>query len=132
MSQPSGLVKRPSDVPANFNDWQRTLKSDPQLNDQVEALMPEMVKQQLFRTYINGTTDDDCVEGSMAIDNAKAAEMIRDYVRKQDVSHPLATKKLSVLSKALNVVMKRYNYSRKQRRQMVGGQMVPDEHHNPE
>jgi hypothetical protein len=63
------------------------------------------------------------VEGSLAADNIMAAEMIRDKAKA--AGSELASEKLATISKALGVVQRRYGFSRKERRNMVRGEIVP-------
>jgi hypothetical protein len=51
--------------------------------------------------------------------------MIRDRAKTLDQNHPLGREKLATISKALGVVLRRYHQSRKERRNMIGGQPVP-------
>jgi hypothetical protein len=69
--------------------------------------------------------DEQAVEGSLAADNVMAATMIREYAKKVDEDHALANEKLATISKALGVVLRRYEISRKERRNMIHGETVP-------
>jgi len=59
-----------------------------------------------------------------------AAMMIRDLAKAR--SSEVAKEKLAVISLALGVVLRRYKASRKQRRNMVAGEEVPNESSNGE
>jgi hypothetical protein len=69
--------------------------------------------------------DEQAVEGSLAADNIEAARMIREKAKTIE-DHSLAHEKLATISKSLGVVLRRYHLSRKERRQIVDGQVVPD------
>jgi hypothetical protein len=92
------------------------------LNDMVEELHTKCFEQESYRAYLEGVWDEHCIEGSLAADNFKASEMIRERAKKD--GSPVAREKLATIVKALGIVLKRYGLSRKQRRQTVGGQVV--------
>lgn len=94
------------------------------LNDMVEELHCKCYESEKYRIYLDGVWDEQCVEGSLAADNFKAAEMIRDRATKD--SSPVAHEKLATIVKSLGIVLKRYGLSRKERRQTVSGEIVPN------
>ena len=71
--------------------------------------------------------DEQAVEGSLSADNVMAAQMIRERANKIDGSE-VKDEKLATISKSLGVVLRRYGASRKERRQTVHGEIVPDNH----
>ena len=81
-----------------------------------------------FKAYLSAVYDEDAVEGSLATDNTFAAITIRNKAR--EINSPLADKKCATISKALGVVLRRYNQDRKTRRRMVDGVIVPDSNDN--
>ena len=93
------------------------------LNDMVEELHTKCYESESYRSYHEGVWDEQCVEGSLAADNFKAAEAIRDRAKKD--GSPVAHEKLATIVKSLGIVLKRYGLSRKERRQTVDGQLVP-------
>lgn len=126
---------QPTPLPANPNDWVRQFESEPNLNDEVERyhdrLMHDPEKKDIYVRYLNAVWDEDCVEGSCSLDNAEACRMIRELAHSEKHGF-VAEKKLALLSKSLNVVMKRYKLSRKERRMTVAGERVHDNERNEE
>jgi hypothetical protein len=86
--------------------------------------------------------DEDAIEGSLSMDNADAAEMIRAYASEgaevtEDADGTrhvgdgardpyVAVKKKATLVKALGVVLRRYKNSRAERARRVGDEIVPN------
>jgi len=62
----------------------------------------------------------------LSADNTMAAILIRDKA-KADGTTDVAKEKLAVINMALGVVLRRYNASRKQRRNELHGEQVPTE-----
>ena len=129
----SGQLDRPraAPLPATLEEMlaRRPLAANRTLNDYVDdvhkALWAAPDELQTYRNLLDAVYDEDAVEGSLAIDNSKAAEMIREYAR--DPAHPipyLKHKKLATIVKSLNVVLRRYKMSRKERASQVGGEQV--------
>lgn len=89
------------------------------LHDQVEALYllcfenPDFVKlrEPLFR--------EQTVEGSFVDDDVRAAEMIRDKAREQNLP-TVMNEKLSIIRKSIQIVERRYNTARQQRLDLAG------------
>lgn len=126
MSQAVGHVAAPP-LPATVQDLLelRKNKSLRTLNDQVEELYLMLFNDPEFTSYTEAVYDEQAVEGSLAIDNAKAAEMLRDKAR--EVGNEYVSKqKLASLIKSMNVVQRRYGISRNERRSMVHGEVTPD------
>jgi len=101
----------------------RKLKAKRALNDQVEDAYLALVENEKFQAFIFAVYDEQAVEGSLAADNIMAAEMIRDKAKA--AGSELASEKLATISTALGVVQRRYGFSRKERRNMVRGKIVP-------
>ena len=93
------------------------------LNDMVEELHTKCYETEKYRIYLDGVWDEQCVEGSLAADNFKAAEMIRERAIKD--GSPVKNEKLATIVKSLGIVLKKYGLSRKERRQTVDGEIVP-------
>ena len=104
----------------------KTMLAQPTLNDHVDNIHLQLWAEDDYRSLLDAVSDEDAVEGSCAIDNYKAAERIREYGRRHDNTY-VAKKKLATIVKALNVVLRRYHISRKERAQMIGGEIVPSE-----
>jgi len=123
------LKPRPNPLPARLEDWKRNIKIDRTLNDFVEdvhcSLLASDDDGERYRALLDAVYDEDAVEGSLSIDNALAAQMIRNYATDQNPKHLLAGKKIATISKSLGVVLRRYNASRSERRNTVGGVVVP-------
>jgi len=123
----------PAPLPERIEEWQRFLKQERTLNDLVEDIHRMLVGDEedgpAYRALLRAVYDEQAVEGSLATDNTFAAIMIRDKARQLE-SHELADQKAATISKALNIVMRRYHSSRKERRYMLEGEVVPPEHNN--
>ena len=124
---------QPAPLPANPDDWVRQFESEPNLNDEIERyhdrLMHDPEKKPVYVKFLNSVWDEDCVEGSCSLDNAEACRMIRELAREEQHSF-VGDKKLATLSKSLNVVMRRYKLSRKERRMTVEGEQVHETDRN--
>ena len=94
------------------------------LNDMVDELHNKLFENGKYKLFLEGVWDEQCIEGSLAADNFKAAEMIRDQAVKEN--SPVAREKLATIVKSLGIVLKRYGISRKERRQTVDGEIVPN------
>src|SRR6516165_3251082 len=116
MSNTVALRPEPPKLPDTVSDVlaHRKLKHRPTLNEDDQ-----------FQSYLDAVYDEQAIEGSLAIDNAKAAELIRDKAKASGnrVSH----EKLATIVKSFNVVLRRYGFSRKERRNQVAGTMVTPE-----
>lgn len=117
-------------VPRSIEDWIRKTKSDRNLNDLVEELHMELVNEahsrcEEYRGFLDATHDSQAVEGSLAADNNEAARIVREEARSSKPTGLVARSNLASIIKALNVVLTRYNMTRKERRTMIGGQSLP-------
>jgi len=111
-------------LPDNIADWVRFIKAERTLNDLVEDIHRMLVNESdVYRALLRATYDTHAVEGSLSMDNALVAMMIRDKAKAIDSSE-VAGEKLAVINMALGVVLRRYHASRKQRRNTVGGEEV--------
>ena len=102
----------------------RKLKSKRTLNDLVEDVHLTMVEDEHYVAFLNAVWDEQAVEGSLSADSLMAAQMIRAKAIKQ--GGDLAREKLATIAKALGIVLRRYEWSRKERRNMVHGEIVGD------
>lgn len=100
------------------------------LNDHTEAIIKSIYKDpalaERFQRLMYATHDEQALEGSLGTDNTLAAMMIRDKAVDID-NKEVSEQKLATLVKSMNIVMRRYQTSRKQRRNMVGGEYVAPE-----
>jgi hypothetical protein len=120
-------VRNAPPLPERIEDWERQIKAERTLNDLVEDLHRILVNEDpKYRAYLRATYDAHAVEGSLAADNVLAAMIIRDKA-KEVGSTEVAAEKLAIINLALGVVLRRYKASRKQRRNMVGGEEVPSD-----
>jgi hypothetical protein len=103
----------------------RKLKARRTINDLVEDQVVKLWEDKTFSRYVDGVYDSMTVEGSMDIDDVMAAQMIRDAAKKSG-SDELAEQKLDTMVHAMRVVLRRYGQGRKERREMMGGEVVPE------
>jgi hypothetical protein len=126
MDTPSKAALRPAPpLPEKIEDWQRKIKAERTLNDLVEELH-RMVwdSDPRYRALLKAVYDEQAVEGSLSCDNTLAAMALRDKAEKMD-GNEVKNEKLATINKALGVVLRRYGQSRKERRNMLGGEIVP-------
>lgn len=111
-------------LPERIEEWERHMKSERTLNDLVEDIHRILTNEDAkYRAYLRAVYDAHAVEGSLAADNVMAAMIIRNKAK--DIgSNEVAEEKLAVINMALGVVLRRYHASRKQRRNMLGGEEV--------
>jgi hypothetical protein len=118
-------------LPEDITDWVRYIKAERTLNDLVEDIHRVLVNESVeYRALLRATWDSHAVEGSCSMDNAVAVQMIRDKAKELGNYPEVAAEKLATINSALGVVLRRYKASRKQRRNMVGGQIVPVDRSN--
>lgn len=97
----------------------------PVLNDEVRRLHLHLWRDEAYRKLHWAVYDEQAVEGSLACDNTLAATAIRDLARENGDDF-VGKEKLATIVKALNRVLRRMHMSRKERRNLVDGEMVPD------
>jgi hypothetical protein len=126
-------------LPADIDEWQRAIKAERTLNDLVEDVHRVLVgdetpsedaegrtRGERYLALLRATYDAHAVEGSLAADNTLAAMMIREKAEELG-NVEVKKEKLAIINMALGVVLRRYKSSRKQRRNMVHGEEVPNE-----
>ena len=112
-------------LPDNIDDWERSIKAERTINDLVEDIHRVLINEDpKYREYLRAVYDAHAVEGSLAADNILAAMIIRKKAKDMGISD-VENEKLAIINLALNVVLRRYKKSRKQRRNMVAGEVVP-------
>jgi hypothetical protein len=79
-----------------------------------------------YRDYLYALHDSQAVEGSLSADNHEAARAIRSYAQEHKIAG-VRDENIATINKALNVVLRRFQLSRKQRRNMIHGEVVPDD-----
>lgn len=114
-------------LPASVEEFRamRKSKSVRTLNDAVEEIHLSLFSDEKYHAYHDAVYDEQAVEGSLSADNLMAAQLIRTYAMSKGRTE-VAKEKLATISKALGVVLKRYDLSRRDRRNMLGGQIVPE------
>jgi hypothetical protein len=121
-------VARP--LPTDIADWVRKTDFNRTNNDRVEDLHLKLVndpkRSAKYIETLKAVTDTEALEGSLAIDNADAARMLRDAATEAG-DHVIARLKLKAIVIHLNVVLKRYGQSRAERRQLIGGEYIASE-----
>jgi hypothetical protein len=124
----------PPPLPARMADWERTIKQERTLNDLVEDIHVVLYDESAdYRRFLHAVRDTQAVEGSLAYDHCFASDLIRNKARDLDPNGEVAKEKLGDIGRALNVVLQRYGQSRKQRRNKLGGVILPpDDNTNSE
>ena len=113
-------------VPRSVAAWVRKTEFHRTLNDLVEDVHLALVdKSQQYVKYLDAVHDEQAVEGSLAADNIMAAQMIREEAKNRNMPR-LAEAKLATIVKGMGVVLRRYHMSRQERRNMIGGEVVPN------
>jgi hypothetical protein len=124
------IPAEPPALPEKIKDWHRTIKVERTLNDLVEDIHRILVEEsQQYRAYLRAIHDAHAVTGSLSFDNCKACELIKAKADEMG-STEVAGEKLGIINMALGVVLRRYNSSRKQRRNMLHGEVVPSDGSN--
>jgi hypothetical protein len=114
-------------LPQHIDEWVRQIKAERSFNDMVEDIHRDLVNEnEKYRDYLRAVYDQHAVEGSLSADNTLAAILIRDKAKATGVTD-VAKEKLAIINMALGVVLRRYNASRKQRRNELHGEQVPNE-----
>jgi hypothetical protein len=123
----SRQLAAPPPLPATKDELlaQRVGQMRRTLNDMVEDIHVALYDNEKYSAYLYAVYDEQAVEGSLAADNVMAATMVREHAKKSNNENPLAKEKLATISKALGVVLRRYEISRKERRNMIHGETVP-------
>jgi hypothetical protein len=123
----NALHPRPERLPEKTEEFAalRALKTHRTLNDQVEEIAIVLWTDERFRRLLDAVWDEDAVEGSLAADNIVAAQMIRERGKK--IESEIGHKKLATIAKALGIVLRRYESSRRERRNRVHGEQVRQE-----
>lgn len=90
------------------------------LNDRVEDFYLLLVENdEEFMRYLNAVWDEQAVEGSIAVDEVMAAQIIRR--KAVEMGSDLGRENLTTLIRSLNVVLRRYGLGRMERRHTLGG-----------
>lgn len=90
------------------------------LNDNVERIVLNLWEDVTFQKLIDATYHEQTVEGSIIADDLEAARMIRGFSTQEENAAEfkyVASQKLDTIRKSMNVVLRRYHMSRKERRE---------------
>lgn len=125
MKQQTNLRPVPPSLPSTTEAYlaHRKLKARRTINDIVEEFHLKLIEDEKYAALLWATYDEQAVEKSLVIDDTLAAQMLRTRAVK-DGNNELAGESLAVIVHALRIVLKRYGFSRKERRNMVGGVAV--------
>jgi predicted O-methyltransferase YrrM len=108
-------------ISQRFQEFQRTI------NDRVEEIHLALWDDDPeYKLYLDAVVDSQAKEGALVVDNVIAAQKIRAYAVEHNIDG-VRNQNLATINKALSVVLRRYNISRKQRRNMMDGEQVPDD-----
>lgn len=117
MSENNIAVMEKINLPASAADLQRKSLRSRTLNDYVEDVFLTLFDTNPdFRALLDAVSNDDSVEGTVRADDYEAARMIRLAAVE---GSPIKAKKLETIRKALNVVLRRYEISRRERRHLL-------------
>jgi hypothetical protein len=104
----------------------RKVKTMRTLNDQIEEIHLKLYETNpKYKDLLEAVWDSDAVEGSLSIDNTLAAQMLRQQAI-DDHNADVSRRKLDTIVKCMGVVLRRYEFDRKTRRQTVHGERVPN------
>ena len=122
------IQMKPAPLPATVEDLiaRKTIKSAPSLNDDIERIHLILWDNAEYRRFHEAVFDEDTVEGSCTADNFEAATLIRTYAEGHDQFKYIAKKNKTTIVKSMNVVLRRYHMSRKERAMTVAGEVVPN------
>lgn len=96
------------------------------LNDLVEEVFVTLFDREAHPEYVKlleAVWDAETVEGSCKADDLEAARYMRVYAAEQGIA-VIPEKNLETLSRATNVVLRRYSLTRRLRRGSVGGEQL--------
>lgn len=125
MSAFNEITKTVIPLPTTTEDLlaRRQLMNQRTLNDHVDDIHVSLWSDQEYRKLLEAVWDEDATEGALAIDNYLAAIKIRTWAREHGNPH-VQDKKAATIVKALNIVLRRYNISRAERKNMIGDTVV--------
>ena len=95
---------------------QRKSKTKRTLNDLVDDIHLQLYEDADYRRYIDAVMNSQAAEGSLICDDIAASYMIRDKARELGSKY-VASQNTATLRTALQVVLRRYGISRKERRE---------------
>jgi hypothetical protein len=87
------------------------------ITDEVDRIHRVLWEDEEYRKYFRATKNEDAVEGSLICDRFRALQMIRDQAAKTGCG--VAREQTAAIDKVLNVVLRRYGMSLKERRRQL-------------
>jgi hypothetical protein len=111
----SKAIARP--LPATVADLleQRKNKKSYSLNDMIEKHHLSLYSDEDYQAVLEAVHPEQALEGSLIADDFEAARLIREHARGQGDGY-VAKQKLDTIRKSLQIVLRRYGISRKERR----------------
>ena len=120
-SEQRALSKIP--VPRSPSEWVLKSNFSRTINDLVHELHTALYADEAYLRYLDATSNAQAVEGSCTADDYEAARLIRMEASKRNMER-VANANLETIRRALNVVLHRYKMSRRERRNLVDGEIV--------
>lgn len=120
---------RPPSLPKTYEEMVagKLVKTGKNLNDHVDdihnLLWNETDADPSYQELIDAVYDEDAVEGSTIFDDYVLAKMIIAKAAKMGNTY-ISNKKPATIAKAHRTVLRRYGLNRKQRREMVKGEVM--------
>lgn len=110
-------------LPTTVRDLVRSKPATRTLHDMVEELYLRLYDNSRFHALNEAVYRSQAVEGSIDADDHEAARMTRELAN--EINSPVKNEKLATIVKSLRFVARRYNQSRKERRNTLGGTILP-------
>ena len=128
----SDVARKVTPLPATVQDMlnNRRTAAGRTLNDYVEDLHIKAYADPKYQAFLEAVYDAEAVEGSLSADNHEAGRYLRELAVRENVPQ-VAGRKIAVIVKSLNVVLRRYRMTRKERAMTIGGYVMRD-HNNDE
>jgi hypothetical protein len=106
------------ELPATSEQWIRKTKAQRTLNDLVEDIHLMLAETDEYKKYLKAIFAEQSSEGSLYADDLELARLIREKAIEIG-SVELANEKKATIVKCLNIVLRRYELSRAERRDSV-------------
>lgn len=110
-------LSRPPSLPATTEALLacRKIKSAKTVHDHVEMIHERLWRDEDYRSVLEALDDDESAEGMVEWNDIKAAEMIREFAKK-DHNPVVAELSLAKIVSSLHTVLRRYGLGREQRK----------------
>lgn len=115
-------------LPATYEDMlaRRTVRPT-SFNDRVDEAHKWLYRNsQEYRDLLDPVDNDDASTGHLALEDGKAAELVKAWAAENNRDPEIASKKLYRIVKALRVAWRRYHLSRSERAMMIGDKVYPE------